>query len=254
MKESYSQKHPYISVILVGILCAFMTGLGTAVPQIVGMGTDMQIVVTTFFLLISIAIGIAIMKKSRYSLSEYGFRKVQKDAYRKVWWYVPLIAVEILPIAIAGFSSTVTMLQYVILLFFTIAVGFNEEIYFRGLAFKFMEEKGRKKAIIWSSAVFGVLHLMNALNGKDVLYLVLQMFFAFLVGFVLAEVVSITKSLWINIIWHAAHDYISSITGDALDRTALIILAVQTGILLVYAVCIWKTSKRDDTVTYGVKE
>ncbi len=252
MKKSYSQKHPYTSVILIGLLCTFMTALGTAVPQIIGLDSNVQIVVTTVFLIISIAIGIVIMKKSRFTLSDYGFRKSEKDTYHKVWWYIPLLAVEILPIAIAGFSSEITVLQYIILLLFTVAVGFNEEIYFRGLAFKFMEEKGRKKAIIWSSIVFGVLHLINVLNGKNALYVVLQMFFAFLVGFVLAEIVSITKSLWIVIIWHAAHDYISSITGEALDRTALIALAIQVGILLVYAICIWKMSNVDDTVTHGV--
>lgn len=249
MKKSYSQKHPYTAVILIGLLCTFMTALGTAVPQIIGLDANVQIIVTTAFLIISIAIGIFIMKKSRFKISDYGFRKSKKDAYYKVWWYVPLLAVEILPIAIAGFSSEVTVLQYIILLFFTVAIGFNEEIYFRGLAFKIMEEKGRKKAIIWSSIIFGVLHLVNALNGKNALYLVLQMIFAFLVGFVLAEIVSISKSLWIVIIWHAAHDYISYITGEALDTTALIVLAIQVGILLVYATCIWKRSNIDNMVT-----
>lgn len=254
MKKYYSQKHPYISVILIGLLCTFMTALGAAVPQIIGLDADVQIVVTTVFLIISIAIGIFIMKKSRFTLLEYGFQKSKKDDNKKVWWYIPLLAVEILPIAIAGFSSEVTVLQYIILLFFTIAVGFNEEIYFRGLAFKIIEEKGRKKAIIWSSIIFGVLHLANALNSKNALYLVLQMIFAFLVGFVLAEIVSISKSLWVVIIWHAAHDYISCITGDALDTTALIILAIQVGILLVYATCIWKRSTVDDTIIIGAND
>ncbi len=248
MKQSYTQKHPYISVILIGLLCTFMTALGMAVPQIMRLNFNMQISVTTVFLLISIAIGIVLMKKSRFTLFDYGFRKSEKGTYGKVWWYIPLIAVEILPVAVAGTSSDVTVSQYAVLLFFTVAVGFNEEIYFRGLAFKFMMEKGRKKAIIWTSLVFGVLHLANALNGKNTLYLILQMFFAFLAGFVLAEIVSITKSLWALIIWHAAHDYISSITGDTLDKTALIILAIQVGVLLLYAVCIWKTSKADNAI------
>jgi membrane protease YdiL (CAAX protease family) len=115
-----------------------------------------------------------------------------------------------------------------------------------------MEEKGRKKAIIWSSIVFGVLHLVNVLNGKNALYLILQVIFAFLVGFVLAEIVSITKSLWIVIIWHAAHDYISSITSDTLDTTALVILAIQVVILSVYAICIWRRSNGDDKINLNV--
>ncbi len=249
MKKTFSQKHPYTSIILLGLLCTFMTALGTAIPQIMGFDIDLQIVITTVFLIISIAIGILIMKKSRLSIANYGFQKSKKDAYKKVLWYIPLLAIEIIPIAIAGFSSKVTVLQYFILLLFTVAVGFNEEIYFRGLAIKVMEEKGRKKAIIGSSILFGVLHLVNALNGKNMLYLVLQMFFAFLVGFVLAEIVSITKSLWVVIIWHAAHDYIASITSDTLDTTALIVLAIQVGILLIYAISIWKRCSIEATNT-----
>lgn len=75
---------------------------------------------------------------------------------------------------------------------------------------------------------------------KDMLYLVLQMLFAFWVGFALAEIVSIGKSLWPVIVWHAAHDFISITTGESLDRAALIVLAIQVAILLIYAVGIWR--------------
>lgn len=254
MKQSFSQKHPYTSAFLIGLLCVFMTALGTAIPQIIRLDVDAQLVVTTIFLIISIAIGIFIMKKSRFTFSDYGFQKRKKDTDKKVWWYIPLLVIEILPIVSAGFSSEVTVFQYIILFFFTVAVGFNEEIYFRGLAFKAMEEKGRKQAIIWTSVIFGVLHLINALNNKDVLYLILQMFFALLVGFVLAEIVSISRSLWGVILWHAAHDYIASVTGEVLDTTALLILAIQVGILLVYALYMWKRSIADDMVTLGVTD
>ncbi len=236
MNQTYTQKHSYLFVVLIGLLCTFMTAFGTALPQILGLQPEVQYAVTTIFLLVSIVIGLVIMKKSRYSLADYGFRRNDKSSIHKVCWYIPLILVEVLPIALVGFSTGITILQYIILLIFTIVVGFNEEIYFRGLAFKFMSVKGSKKAVLWTSFIFGILHLINALNGKDGLYLILQMFFAFLVGFVLAEVVHITKSLWAVIIWHAAHDYISGITGDALDKTALIILAIQVCILLIYAI------------------
>lgn len=245
MKTSYTQRHPYITVILLGLLCTFMTALGSAVSQAFSSNADIQYLFITGALVISVMIGLIIMKKSRFTLSNFGFRANEKGSFRKVWWYIPLIVVEILPLAIVGFSSEVTGLQYIILLFFTIAVGFNEEIYFRGLAFKFMEEKGRKQAVIWTSAVFGVLHLVNVFNSKTTLYVILQMFFAFLVGIVLAEIVSITKSLWALIIWHASHDYISSVTGDALDKTALIILAIQVVILLVFAIAMWQIKKED---------
>lgn len=254
MKNSFSQKHPYISIILVGLICTFMTASGTAVPQIIGLNENAQLEVTTVFLIISVAIGILIMSKSRFTLSDYGFCKSKKHVNKKVWWYIPLFVVEIIPIAVAGFSTEVTLVQYAILLFFTTAVGFNEEIYFRGLAFKFLEEKGRRRAIVCTSVIFGILHLANALNGKNALYLVLQMLFAFMAGFVLVEIVSISKSLWIVIIWHAAHDYIAGVTNDVFDTTKLIILAVQVVVLLIYAIYLWIRSNEDNMVTLGVTD
>jgi membrane protease YdiL (CAAX protease family) len=252
MKKSFTQKHPYFAAILIGLLCTLMTALGMAIPQIIGLPMNSVYIVATIFLVVSVGLGLVIMKMSRFKLTEYGFRFSEKRSYSKVWYYVPLLVIEILPIAVFGFSSVITPIQYIIMACFTIAIGFNEEIYFRALALKFLEEKGKKNAIIWSSVIFGVLHLVNALNGKNILYLVLQMLFAFLVGFVLAEIVSITKSLWIVIIWHAAHDYISSITEETLDFKALILLAIQVAILLVYAIGIWKQSKVEDKEIKGI--
>ncbi len=249
MTKTYTQRHPYLAAFLVALICTFITAFGSALSQILELEENPQILVITGFLVISVIVGIIIMKKSRFAVSEFGFRRSEEGSAKKVGWYLPLVIIEILPLLVFGINPEVMVKQYIILLLFTVAVGFNEEIYFRGLARKFMEEKGRKKAILWSSIVFGTLHLVNILNNKTNLYLVLQMFFAFLVGFVLAEIVFITKSLWLVILWHAAHDYISSITGDSLDTKALIILAFQVVVLLIYAVCIWKKSTEDTLVT-----
>jgi membrane protease YdiL (CAAX protease family) len=246
MKKSFVQNHTYIAVILTALLCTFMAALGMAVPQIMGLGDSKTYMVATVFLVISIIAGLFIMIKSRSSLTDYGFRKNQKGTFQKVWFYIPLLIMEILPIAVFGFDADIAKTDYIILAFFTISVGFNEEIYFRGLALKFLEGKGTKKAIICSSVIFGILHIVNVFNGKNTLYVVLQVLFAFLVGFVLAELVSFTKSLWLVIIWHASHDYISLITQDSLDKKALTVLAVQVGILLIYGVYLWAFSTKED--------
>lgn len=64
----------YISAILMGLLCTFMTALGMAIPQIMRLDVNKQMVLTTVFLIISIGMGILIMKKSRFTLSEYEFQ------------------------------------------------------------------------------------------------------------------------------------------------------------------------------------
>ena len=119
MKKSFRIKHPYIAAKLNALLCTFMTALGAAVPQIIGLDIDMQLIVTTLFLIISVIIGIMIIKNTNIKFSNYGFRLNEKNSYRKVWYYIPLIIIEIIPIVFAGMSSNITAMQYITLLFFT---------------------------------------------------------------------------------------------------------------------------------------
>ncbi len=241
-KETFRIKHPYAAVILLGLLCTFLTAVGMAIPQAMEFDTYMIYLISAISLVFSSGLGILIMKRTNITLSTYGFQRSENNSFRKIWWYTPLIIMEILPPAIYGFSNQILPYQYLIVAFFTIAVGFNEEIYFRGLILQFLTVKGRKQAITGSAIIFGVLHLANAFNGKNLFYIILQMLFAFLVGFVLAEIVSITKSLWIVIIWHASHDFIAMTTEGELDTKALIILSIQVLLLLMYAIGIWRKS------------
>ena len=59
-------------------------------------------------------------------------------------------------------------------------------------------------------------------------------------GLVLAELLVQTGSLWVLIVWHAAHDFISYITPEVLDTGALVLLGVQVAILLAYVVVLQK--------------
>ncbi len=240
MKKRFQEKHPYIASISIAVLCTFMTGLGMAISQVLGLTAEMQFVAISIILALSIFIGVFIIKCSKLSIAQCGLQAGVKNTHRKVWYYIPLILIEILPILVCGFASEITVAQYLTLLLFVIAVGFHEEIYFRGIIYQFLLGKGKKTAIIVSAIIFGVLHLANAFNGKNVFYLVLQMSFAFLVGIVLSQIVSITNSLWVLIIWHAFHDYIASITNGGLDIKELIVLALQVGILLIYSIGLWK--------------
>ena len=158
MKIRFSEKHPYIASIGAGILCTFMTALGMATSQILGLKTDTQLVVVTIFLILAVLVGMVIIKITKKPFADYGFRKNEENTHGKVWYYIPLILMELLPIFIGGFSTEITFNQYFLLLAFVIAVGFNEEIYFRGLAYNFLLVKGKKTAIIFSSIIFGVLH------------------------------------------------------------------------------------------------
>lgn len=99
---------------------------------------------------------------------------------------------------------------------------------------------GTRKAIIGGSAIFGALHLTNFFAGRPPLYLGLQFAFACLVGLVLAELVAITGSLWIGIVWHFVYDLAAFSTGDELTTAALVGAGTTTAVLAAYAVWLWR--------------
>lgn len=245
MKQKFSQKHPYVTTVLAGLLCTFMTALGMAFSQIRKLDTLHTNLAVTGFLAVSIIIGLIIMKKSDSGMGEYGISRGKAGTSKKVVWYLPIFLMELLPVVAYGFQDLDSVATTAILLLSTLAVGINEEIYFRGIALKVLKIKGNKKAVVGASVVFGVFHTINLLNGKNILYVLLQVIFAFLVGLVLAEIVCLTGSLIGVIVWHTTHDFIAYSTGDALDTKGLIILIVQVVVLLGYAVYLWKPATKD---------
>jgi len=232
MNIKFISNHPFWAAILAGLICTFFTAIGMAIPQILGFSTYKTYLFAAFIILFSGILGIIFLKNN--------FLRIKPAENKKVLFYIPLFLIEIIPIIFGNYNDEIIISQYFILLFFTVAVGLNEEVYFRGIILKILNIKGIKKAIIISSVIFGVLHVVNLFDGKHVLYIILQICFAFLVGFVLSEIVIITKSIVIVIIWHFTHDFVALITGDNLGKVDLIILAIQVIILLFYAMIIWK--------------
>ncbi len=66
-----------------------------------------------------------------------------------------------------------------------IFVGFLEEIIFRGFLFRGIAKDNLKEAVIISSVTFGIGHIVNLLNGYDILKNSIQIVFAVAVGFML---------------------------------------------------------------------
>jgi len=177
-----------------------------------------------------------IMKKSKFSFKDFGFRKFKAET-----WMVVIVIFELVAFFNGitdheGFSA-----QYVlILLLFVIAVGLCEEFILRGLIFKYLSAKGLKTAIIGSSILFGVGHLANLATGADLLMTILQITFAFLFGLVCAEIVAKTKSIVFPIVWHAMHDFIAFLTDSEPNVLAVSIYVFHCIVLIGLAIYFWK--------------
>lgn len=73
---------------------------------------------------------------------------------------------------------------------------------------------------------------------------ILQVIFAFLFGLVAAEISILTESIFIPIIWHTVHNFISYTSATWPKTSELILFAVQCVVLLGYGIYLWKAISR----------
>jgi membrane protease YdiL (CAAX protease family) len=241
---TWQTKRPWLWAILVGIGGTVLTAFGVGFSQARHLDPVSATYAQAAFVGLSALVGLAVMWRTRPSLAEYGFRSpLHLD---RALWLLPLFAVPVVVVALVGI--TVTPAQAAAYVALAVCVGFSEEIWFRGLLLASLRRLGTRKAIIGGSTVFGALHLTNFFAGLPPLYLGLQFVFACLVGFVLAELVAITGSLWLLIGWHAVYDLAAFSTGEDLTPAALVGLAVATAILAAYAFWLWRKLPSDAPV------
>lgn len=235
------QKHPYLFSVLAGLICLILVACGSAASQILAMRDTPARLTMAGGCFVSALVGLALMRRSGLTWAELGFRSCAPHTLRGVWYFLPLLLLELLPLFLFGLPLDRGAPA---LLLFVLAVGVNEEIYFRGLILRCLRQKGVYIAIFGSSLLFGLLHAGNLLGGADPFYTVLQVVFAALVGLTLSCLVSLTGSLWLPILWHAAHDFISIQTDGVFDTRALTLACVQTVILLIYGIFLWRKVKK----------
>lgn len=189
---------------------------------------------------VSALVGLLIMWRARPSLTDFGLR-TPRNAARALWW-VPPGAVVALVLLGSGVAVRLAVVPAIVWL--AVAVGMNEELFYRGVVLKVMRRYGARRAIVYSALIFGVLHLANLGNGSSAGYLVLQVVFSALFGFVTAELVAVTGSLWPGVAFHAAYDTVAYLGGDSSSTTALVSLAVQVVLLGAYGWWLWRRLPR----------
>lgn len=219
---------------LLALVFPFVAGVIIAVKHISSLSSIVLIQFIAFAA--GVLVTLWIMKKSRFSFQDFGFRKFKAEA-----WIAVIIVSELVTFLNGitdkdGFSA-----QYVfILLLFVIAVGFCEELIFRGLVFKYLSAKGLKVAIIGSSILFSIGHFTNLLSGQDFLMTLLQVTYACLFGLVCAEIVAKTKSIIFPIVWHATHDFIAFLTDSEQNVLAVSIYVLHCLVLMGLAIYFWR--------------
>lgn len=134
---------------------------------------------------------------------------VKKDNYFKVRCtsktcitYIIIVTLILSVINLFPFDLSIGITTLSVL-FTMLFVGLIEELIFRGCIYKICDEKwGDQKAVILSSVLFGLIHIINVLN-DDILMVVLQMVYATCIGIVYAMLMYKKQGIILCILAHA---------------------------------------------------
>ena len=94
-----------------------------------------------------------------------------------------------------------------------LAISLFEEAAFRGVIFPMLAERRCKTkrglliSILLTSAVFGLLHLVNLAQGAGIGAVVRQIGYSFLIGAMCSVVLIKTHNLWLCVLLHAVFDF-----------------------------------------------
>ena len=174
-------------------------------------------------------------------MEKYGLCKFKGDL-KKYLFFLPLVILCSTNLwnGVTLNISPLESLLYVISMF---CVGFLEELIFRGFLFRAMCKDNVKTAIIVSSITFGIGHIVNLLNGAELLSTLLQVCYAIAIGFLFTILVYYGKSLIPCIISHCIVNSLSCFaveSGKTLDIIAAIAIIV---ISISYTLWIIKSEK-----------
>ena len=130
-------------------------------------------------------------------------------------------------------------------LLFSIA-GALEEVGSRGIVLTvFLNKYSERRSIIFSSLAFGLMHLMNLTNGVNVVWVMGQVTWAFIIGLFYGYVFVQTRSLLPSMIVHyLGNVFIGSLTGYMQSRASIEIqvlygVTLSLGVVPVILMILW---------------
>ena len=167
-------------------------------------------IINTIFSIILIILMIILNKVSYYGLTKVGNLK-------KYLYFIPLLLIVSVNLwnGININNSTSEIIFYILTM---INVGFIEEIIFRGFLFKMMAKDNVDRAIIVCAITFGIGHIINLLNGADLIPTIMQVCYAISIGYLFCIIFYKSKSLVPCII---THSLVNSLSIFNIENTIL---------------------------------
>ena len=157
-------------------------------------------------------------------------------------YFVPLLVIGSVNLW-GGVQMEYSALETVLYVLSMLCVGFIEEVIFRGLLFKALCRESVKRAVVIASLTFGIGHIVNLLNGAEVVSTLLQLCYACAVGFLFCVIVLRGGSLVPCILTHSVINATSAF-GVSPSRTfEIVVSAILTVFSVAYALWILKANR-----------
>lgn len=165
-----------------------------------------------------------------------------KENWKNYLYFIPLFVIMTTNLW-NGAAMNVSAAEAVLHILSMLCVGFIEEVVFRGLLFKAICKSSVKKAILISSITFGIGHIVNLLNGADVLPTLLQICYAIAIGFLFTIIFYKGKSLLPCIVTHGIINSLNIFSVQGSQTFNIVIAAALCVISVGYALLILKKTE-----------
>jgi membrane protease YdiL (CAAX protease family) len=174
---------------------------------------------------------------------EIGFRKLTRQEAARALFFLPM-AILLTANLWNGLEQNLEGSKTACLVVSMLCSGLLEEVIFRGLLFNAISQASTRQALVITSITFGLGHIVNLLNGADLIPTLLQLVYAIAIGFMLGSLVLKTGSIIPGIAFHSLFNIASVFSNEAgLTRGVEILIAASVTIIsLGYAVYILKAS------------
>lgn len=236
MNDKTVKGHPILFSIMLGVVLTLLVAVASAVATIAGLDdTGILVAQGMAFLIMAVIVTMYMRKKDR-SLGIFGFKKWDNSKEKVALYYIPLLVIALVQPMMGGFNLELSLLQVIIVVIFSLFVGFTEESIFRGIIKERLGSKGPVFYIVFSSIFFGILHMANAFNGADIIHIVLQVINAFLIGIILALLIEITSNIIPLIAFHFIFDALAQVTNPSIIDKELLLVSILNVLYLVYGI------------------
>lgn len=239
MKKLYEKNEFTFSIVLI-IAYVVMMSIADSVSKTVG-------VVKLFTALLSFAsaVFLFIWTKKNGLLEKYGLCTLKANP-GKFLFFIPLIILSSTNLW-RGMTMNYSALESVLYVISMMCAGFLEELIFRGFLFKSLCKSNVKRAIIISGLTFGLGHIVNLLNGAELLSTILQMCYAVAIGLLFTIIFYKSKSIIPCIISHSVINSLSTFGAESSVIFNISVAVTMTVLALAYSAVIIKMNPEKNT-------